>query len=98
MVSIQRALLAVLLGGSFLFSAPARAEPSSEAAAAPAETQQEASDPRVCKRIKPVGSHIAQRYCFRQSTWDAMRENSQQAMREVSDRAAINTGSGERSR
>jgi len=47
-----------------------------EAATADGTTKQEAVDPnkRVCKRVKPTGSHIAQRVCMKQSQWDAMAE------------------------
>jgi hypothetical protein len=48
-------------------------------------------DPRVCERIIPTGTRIAQRVCFKQSEWDQMRANAQQAA-EDSQRRAVQQG------
>ena len=46
----------------------------------------EAKNPnrRVCRRVKPTGSHIGQRVCLKQRDWDAMKRDAQEAMRERS--------------
>ena len=69
---------------------------SSAESQSPAEVQKvEEQNPKICKRFKPTGSNISKTYCFRKSTWDAMREDSQQALRDLNDRASVNTGSSE---
>ena len=89
----------VLSGWLILSAVPVLGDSRANAAASPAEIQQaEEQDPKICKRFKPTGSNIAKRYCFRKSTWDAMREGGQRAMRDISDRASVNTSSGETSR
>ena len=65
----------------------------------PAEIQKAAEqNPKICKRFKPTGSNIPKTFCFRRSTWDAMREESQKGLRDLNDRAAVNTGSSENRR
>lgn len=36
-------------------------------------------DRRVCEKILPTGTRIAQRVCMKQSEWDRIRENAKQA-------------------
>jgi hypothetical protein len=86
---------AVIVSAMLCFSAPVLAD-SETAGPSPAEVQKvEEQNPKICKRFKPTGSNISKTYCFRKSTWDAMREDSQQALRDLNDRSSVNTGSSE---
>jgi hypothetical protein len=58
---------------------------------APASAHAAVDDPRVCERIIPTGTRIAQRVCFKQSEWDQMRENAQMATQD-SQRRAVQQG------
>ena len=91
-------LLAVILLVTAIsgFGMPTLASTEVNDAPSPAETQKvEEQDPKICKRFKPIGSHIPKKYCFRKSTWDAMREGGQQTMRAITDSGSVNTSSGE---
>ena len=44
-------------------------------------------DPRVCELVLPTGSRIAHRVCMKQSEWDRIRGNSQDATIEHQRRA-----------
>lgn len=36
---------------------------------------------RVCKKLKPTGSHIGQRVCLKRKEWDAMERAAQEKLR-----------------
>lgn len=90
---------AVVFGVVIGSGQPALAATEAAESASPAAIQKaEEQDPKICKRVKPTGSNIPKTYCFRKSRWDTMREESQRDLRELNDRAAVNTGSAEGSR
>lgn len=35
---------------------------------------------RVCRKVKPTGSHIPQKVCMKQKEWDKMRREAQERM------------------
>ncbi len=85
-------LVCTLIG----FGMPVLAASETSEDPSPAQIQKaEEQDPKVCKRFKPTGSNISKTYCFRKSTWDGMREESQRALRDLNDQSSVNTGSGE---
>ena len=87
---------AVLLGALIGVGPAALAGNEAGESPSPAEIQKAEDDnPKICKRFKPTGSNISKNYCFRKKTWDAMREDGQRTMRDISDRASVNTSSGE---
>ena len=47
---------------------------------------------RVCKRVKPTGSHISQRVCMKEKQWAAMQEEAQKLLR---TRKNLSTGGQE---
>ena len=95
-IGIPVTACAVAFGAMICFGAPALADSEAESGSSPAEIQKaEEQDPKVCKRFKPTGSNISKSYCFRKSTWDRMRDDGQRTMRDISDRASVNTGGGE---
>lgn len=95
-IGFRASAIAVLAGVVLGFGTPVAAETASVETTSPADIQKAAvQDPKVCKRFKPTGSNISKTYCFRKSTWDTMRENSQRELRDLNDRASVNTGSGE---
>jgi len=52
-------------------------------------------DPIVCKRSKSsdVGTHMrAEKVCMKKSDWDLLAKNTQNELRDLSDRAAFNPG------
>ncbi|MFT7651889.1 MAG: hypothetical protein ACI9UU_000996 [Candidatus Azotimanducaceae bacterium] len=77
---ILRMLIVMLavLPVSFLVanSSSATAESS-----APKETKKKTGNKRVCKKVKPTGSHIASRVCLKKKEWDAMAKAAQENLR-----------------
>jgi len=53
---------------------------------------QPAPNKRVCKKVKPTGSHIAQRVCLKQREWDAMQQEARERMSRAGQHNA-NSGS-----
>jgi len=87
---------AVIVSAVICFNTPVLADAKGGESQSPSEVQKvEEQNPKICKRFKPTGSNISKTYCFRKSTWDAMREDSQQALRDLNDRSSVNTGSSE---
>jgi hypothetical protein len=82
------ALLAVLLSCTMI----ATADTNAESAATTAIVKKPNPNQRICKRVKPTGSHISRRVCLKQKQWEAMQEEAQRLMR---DRKHRSTGSQE---
>ncbi len=54
-----------------------------EGVAGDAEKKEKKKSPnsRVCKKVKPTGSHIGQRVCLKKKEWDAMEKAAQENLR-----------------
>ena len=72
--NITRILLVLL---AFPLVAPA-AEVGSGGVASQKKVKQ---NQRVCKKVKPTGSHIGQRVCLKKKEWDAMERAAQEKLR-----------------
>ena len=61
---------------------PARADSNAEPAVTSTLVEKNKPNPnmRVCKRVKPTGSHIRRRVCLKQKQWDEMREAAQKSL------------------
>lgn len=60
--------------------ATAESSPTTESSA-PKETKKKTGNKRVCKKVKPTGSHIASRVCLKKKEWDAMAKAAQENLR-----------------
>lgn len=71
--------LSVLLSSAFLITACASTSVDTTSASATSGSQAtdlaqapaiENADPRVCKRVTPIGTRISQRICMKKSQWE----------------------------
>ncbi len=44
--------------------------------------KKKSANKRLCKKVKPTGSHIATRVCLKQREWDAMAKGAQESLRQ----------------
>jgi hypothetical protein len=79
-------LLVIATTGMFSVSEGLAAQPDQQAVEA-TETKQVNPNKRVCKRVKPTGSHLYKRVCMKKKEWDAMAKAAREDMRNLrSDR------------
>ena len=75
-----------LLAGSCAFAHGAQG-----VSAGVAKPAKQSPNKRVCKKVKPTGSHLRQRVCMKKKEWDAMEKAARQTLRDttVYDRGGV---------
>jgi len=78
-IPLSTLLTAALCVGNPVAAAQAEEKPVPEAEVA--KVAKKNPNKRVCRKVKPTGSHIPTRVCLKQRDWDEMQRAAQQTLR-----------------
>lgn len=81
-------LLAVLVGSLTISGGLAASDLEGEAVV---KAEEPSANKRVCKKVKPTGSHLRQRVCLKKKEWDSMEDAAREKLRNstVGDRGGV---------
>jgi len=78
----QAIILSAALSAALCFSHPIAAADAADKPVAEAKPIKKNPNKRVCRKVKPTGSHIPTRVCLKQRDWDKIQRAAQETIRD----------------